>query len=148
MRIPPLAAMLATAAAMWLAARASPGLAIPVAGRAKIASLLVALGAAVAIAGVAAFRRARTTTNPLDAAAASSLVTGGIYSRTRNPMYLGFALALAGWAAWLAHPLAALGVAGFVGWMNALQIPVEERALRDLFGSHFDAYCARVRRWI
>lgn len=148
MRIPPLAAMLATAAAMWLAARALPGLAITVPARTTAASLLVAVGAAVAIAGVAEFRRARTTIDPLDASAASSLVTGGIYSRTRNPMYLGFALALAGWAAWLGHPLAALGVAGFVGWMNARQIPLEERALRDLFGSRFDAYCARVRRWI
>ena len=148
MRMPPLAGMLATAAAMWLVARALPDLAIRIAGRTAIASLLVALGAAAAMAGVVEFRRARTTINPLDAAAASSLVTGGIYSRTRNPMYVGFALALTGWAAWLGHPLAALGVAGFVGWINALQIPLEERALRGLFGSRFDAYCARVRRWI
>jgi protein-S-isoprenylcysteine O-methyltransferase Ste14 len=147
-RVPPFGAMLATAAAMWFAGRTWPDLARDFTGRATLAALLAVLGVVVAVAGVVEFRRARTTTNPLNARAASSLVTGGIYARTRNPMYLGFALALAGWAAWLGHPLAALGVAGFVAWMNAAQIPVEERALRDLFGAPFDEYCARVRRWI
>jgi len=140
--------MLVTAVVMWLVVHAWPDLARDFAGREALAALLAALGAGVAVAGVAEFRRARTTTNPLNAAAASSLVTGGIYAWTRNPMYLGFALALAGWAAWLGHPPAVLGVAGFVFWMNAAQIPAEERALRDLFGAPFDEYCARVRRWI
>ncbi len=50
--------------------------------------------------------------------------------------------------AWLAHPVALLGVPGFVAWMNRFQIPAEERAIGALFGEEFEQYRARVRRWI
>jgi protein-S-isoprenylcysteine O-methyltransferase Ste14 len=109
---------------------------------------LFALGVAISLAGVVAFRRARTTTNPLRPDAASALVVTGIYTRTRNPMYLGFVVMLLAWCAWLAHPVALLGIPGFVLWMNRLQIPAEERAIGALFGAEFEQYCARVRRWI
>ena len=62
---------------------------------------LAALGAGVCLAGVASFRRARTTVNPLVPEQASSLVQAGIYRHTRNPMYLGFAILLVAWAALL-----------------------------------------------
>jgi protein-S-isoprenylcysteine O-methyltransferase Ste14 len=80
--------------------------------------------------------------------AASALVTGSIYRLTRNPMYLGFALVLFGWALHLAHPVALLGVPACVLWIDRMQIPREERALATLFGEEFARYCARVRRWL
>ena len=114
-----------------------------------------ALGAAVATAGVLVsvigvlqFRRARTTVNPLQPEAASSLVTGGIYRWTRNPMYLGMALALAGWGLYLGNfgALALVGV--FVMYIDRYQIDPEERALAARFGDAFAAYRRRVRRWL
>jgi protein-S-isoprenylcysteine O-methyltransferase Ste14 len=39
-----------------------------------------------------AFRRAKTTVNPLHPEKASALVTTGLYRITRNPMYVGLLL--------------------------------------------------------
>jgi protein-S-isoprenylcysteine O-methyltransferase Ste14 len=76
------------------------------------------------------------------------LVTEGPFRFTRNPMYLGFAVTLLAWSVWLAHPVTLLGIAGFVAWMNRLQIVAEERAIGALFGEEFERYRNRVRRWI
>lgn len=133
---------------MWVVANTLPALRCDFIGRRPIALGLFALGVAISLAGVIAFRRARTTTNPLRPDAASALVVTGIYTRTRNPMYLGFVVMLLAWCAWLAHPVTLLGIPGFVAWMNRFQIPAEERAIGALFGAEFERYCARVRRWI
>lgn len=147
-RFPPVAVAASFGLAMWVIARAMPVLGFDFPGRAAVALALLTLGAAISLAGVIAFRRARTTTNPLRPGAASSLVVSGIYARTRNPMYLGFAVTLLAWSAWLAHPVTLLGIAGFVAWMNRFQIAAEERAIGALFGADFERYCRRVRRWI
>ena len=147
-RIPPLAVATSFGIAMWVVASALPALRCDFIGRRPIALGLFALGVAISLAGVVAFRRARTTTNPLRPDATSALVVTGIYTRTRNPMYLGFVVILLAWCAWLAHPVALLGIPGFVAWMNRFQIPAEERAIGVLFGEEFAQYCARVRRWI
>ena len=97
---------------------------------------------------MASFRRARTTVNPLKPESASALVISGIYRHTRNPMYLGFAIILLGWCVLLGSAWAVLGVAGFVLYIGRFQIRPEERALRELFGAEFDAFCSRVRRWV
>ena len=147
-RFPPLAVAASFGIAMWVVARALPSLRCEFPGRRSIALGLFGLGVAISLAGVIAFRRARTTTNPLRPDAASALVITGIYARTRNPMYLGFVVMLLAWCAWLAHPMTLLGIPGFVAWMNRFQIPAEERAIGALFGAAFEQYCARVRRWI
>jgi protein-S-isoprenylcysteine O-methyltransferase Ste14 len=113
-----------------------------------VAILLLLAAGAIGIAGVRAFGRARTTVDPLRPEKASSLVTAGIYRRTRNPMYVALAIALLAWAVWLAHPLTLLGVAAFVAWISRFQIAPEERALHALFGAEFDRYCSEVRRWL
>ncbi len=146
--VPPVAATLGVALPMWLVARLTPALAVDLPGRLGVACLFLAAGAAVSVAGVAEFRRASTTVNPLRPEKASALVTSGAFRWTRNPMYLGLALALLGWAVYLSHPLAALGVPVFVVWMNQLQIPREERALAALFGEDFARYRSQVRRWL
>lgn len=104
-------------------------------------------GAAVALAGVAAFRRAKTTVNPLTPGA-SALVTTGIYGWTRNPMYLGMLLVLLGVGVGLGNFLSVAMAAGFIPLINQLQIRPEERFLTERFGADFDAYRSRVRRWL
>jgi protein-S-isoprenylcysteine O-methyltransferase Ste14 len=147
-RFPPVAVAALFGLVMWVAASALPLLRFDFPGRRAVAIALLVLGAAISLAGVIAFRRARTTTNPLRPGAASSLVVTGIYTRTRNPMYLGFAVVLLAWSAWLAHPVTLLGVAGFVAWMSRFQIAAEERAIGALFGEEFERYRDRVRRWL
>ena len=114
-----------------------------------VAAVIVALaGMAVGGLGILAFRRARTTVNPLKPGDASSLVSGGIYRITRNPMYLGVLLLLLGWSLYLANAVAWLGAVGFVLYMNRFQIGPEERMMGQLFGEDFRAYRSRIRRWI
>jgi protein-S-isoprenylcysteine O-methyltransferase Ste14 len=136
------------AAAMWGAARVTPSMALPRAARASAAIALAALGAGLSLAGVASFRRAKTTVNPTRPDAVSTLVTSGVYRATRNPMYLGFLLILLGWAAFLSNPLALIVAMAFVVYMNRFQIIPEERALAARFGSPFSVYRVKVRRWL
>jgi protein-S-isoprenylcysteine O-methyltransferase Ste14 len=150
-KIPPPLIDAACAALMWWLAGALPAGqwwprgAWPWGG--VVALALAALGAAVALAGVRAFGRARTTVNPLAPQNASALVTAGIYQFTRNPMYLGMLLVLTGWAVWLGHAAAFAVLPVSVGLLNQLQIKPEERILRERFGEDFVRYMAAVRRW-
>jgi protein-S-isoprenylcysteine O-methyltransferase Ste14 len=147
-RVPPPIVLGVFAAGAVFAARLWPDAAVLVPGRTLAAVLLAAAGLAVIAAGIVVFRRARTTVNPLRPDEASALVDSGVFARTRNPMYLGMALGLAALAVWLGHAAGPVMLAGFVGYITRFQIVPEERALRANFGAAFDAYAARVRRWI
>ena len=144
---PPLVAVL-IAAAMWAVSRVTPVAEIPYGLRLVGAIVLVLAGVAIAMAGVVAFHRAKTTVNPLKPEASSSLVTSGVYRITRNPMYVGMAFALVGWAAFLSSAWSLLGPAIFGLYMTRFQIIPEERVLADLFGAAFSAYQSKVRRWL
>ena len=151
-RVPPPVIDAACAALMWVLARTLPGAQLwPMGGSmvVTIAALaLAAVGGALALAGVAAFRRARTTVNPMAPERARALVTGGVYRFTRNPMYLGMLWVLAGWAVWLGNAAAWLGLPLSMALLTGLQIAPEERVLRARFGAEFERYAARVRRWL
>ncbi|GIU38097.1 isoprenylcysteine carboxylmethyltransferase family protein [Shewanella schlegeliana] len=111
-------------------------------------ALLLAFGVFCAIAGVISFNRAKTTVHPLKPETASALVTSGIYRFSRNPMYLGMALALCAWACYLGSIWSVVGIAGFLLYMYRFQIRPEERALEAIFGQEFIGYKKRVRPWI
>src|SRR5262245_39796187 len=148
LKIPPVIVWLAFGGVMFGLARVLPALTFAMPERLVIAILLAALGLAVTIAGVAAFRRKGTTVNPLDPNLSTSIVSSGVYGFSRNPMYLGFLLTLAGWSVWLANAGAVLLLLAFVAYMNVFQIQPEERILLDKFGAEYAGYMARVRRWI
>jgi len=148
LKIPPVAVGFVTAGLMGLAAWRLPSLTFILPGRAFAAGGLAVAGAVVSILGVASFRRARTTVNPMTPESATSLVTTGIYHWSRNPMYLGFLLILCGLAYYLSNALAAALLPGFVLYLTRFQIRPEEKALEARFGPEFAAYKGRVRRWI
>ena len=147
-RIPPPLVAAACALIMWACARWLPGASAQFPGQDWAAAVLLAAGVGVIAIAIAQFVRARTTVDPLHPEAATTLVDGGVFRLTRNPMYLGMATVLAAWALWLGNAGGALLVAGFVGWITRFQIAPEEHALRAHFGEAFDAYARRVRRWI
>ena len=146
--VPPPVVVAIVAAAMWLidravgAARIDSGLQTPVA-----IALLIA-GTFVMAMAVASFVAAKTTINPLKPTRASTLITGGAFRFTRNPIYLGDLLILAAVAVWLGQPANLALLAGFAWYIDRFQIRPEERALGALFGAEYAAYCARVRRWL
>ena len=147
-RVPPPAVALLTGGLMWGVAWTSPEFGFALRGREFLAGALAATGMVICGIGVAAFLRTRTTLNPMKPESSSTLVVSGLYKVTRNPMYLGMLLALAGWAFFISNVLAFLVLPGFVVYMNRFQIEPEERALASRFGDEFLRYAARVRRWI
>ena len=148
LKIPPVAVALVTGACMWLVARAAPGIEVSFPVHDVVSGMVALSGGFMALSGVVAFSRAGTTINPMKPGSSSSLVVTGIYSVTRNPMYLGVLLVLLAWAIYLANPLTVLFLPGFVWYMGRYQIEPEEQALTSLFGQKYIAYAARVRRWI
>ena len=147
LRVPPVAVVVIFAAAMTVLALATPT-EVRVPGRRFVAVAFVLAGIAVAVAGLMSFRRRRTTVNPFTPERTSALVDTGIYRFSRNPMYLGFLLALLGWCVFLASWAAACLLPAFVAYMNRFQILPEERALAERFGTRFLDYSAAVRRWL
>ena len=147
LRIPPLALVLVFAAIMAAIAYAVPA-SITIPGRRIIAGAFAFAGAVAALAGVIAFRSHKTTVNPLTPDQASTLVVIGIYRVSRNPMYLGFLLALLGWGTYLSNWACMFMQPVFVAYVNRFQIGPEERALTELFGPQFLAYAKSVRRWL
>jgi len=61
---------------------------------------------------------------------------------------VGDAVILAGWAVYLGNVIALAGVVAFVAYIDRFQIRAEERAMGELFGSVYDYFRARVRRWV
>jgi protein-S-isoprenylcysteine O-methyltransferase Ste14 len=148
LKIPPPIVALGVVVLMWLASRLAAPLEVPLAMRVTAAVILLGIGIGLAFVGVTTFRRNGTTINPHQPQTATSLVSGGIYRFTRNPMYLGFLFDLLAWAAYLSNAAALLVALGFVLYMNRFQIIPEERALASLFGDEYAAYKRRVRRWV
>jgi len=148
LKVPPPVVALFLALLMWLTPAVAGLVQTPYLARVLGAVVLVCVGQGIAIAGMIAFRRAKTTVNPVQASLASSLVTGGVFRYTRNPMYVGFLLTLLAWAVFLANPLALLWVAVDVLYITRFQIIPEERVLASLFGAEYEAYKGRVRRWV
>lgn len=77
-----------------------------------------------------------------------ALVTAGPFAHIRHPIYTGLFLMMLALAVALGHlrhllftvPLFAIG--------TAIRVREEERLLRKMFGAEYDAYAARVKRFI
>ncbi|MET3354430.1 UNVERIFIED_ORG: protein-S-isoprenylcysteine O-methyltransferase Ste14 [Xanthobacter viscosus] len=109
-------------------------------------AVVAGLGLGLDLWAIVTLHRART--NILPHRAADRLVTSGPFALSRNPIYLGNTLLLLG-----------LGMALANGWLLAAALLAalatdrlaarrEERHLAAKFGAAFDAYAARVPRWI
>lgn len=148
LKVPPPVVALLIAIGMWLLSSSLPRLAVPQAVHIGLAIVIACIGGLFSIGGSIAFRRAKTTVNPMSPSKASSLVTTGIYRITRNPMYVGLFLGLIAWATGLASPLLLLGPVVFLLYVSRFQIHPEERVLFELFGAEYSNYKAKVRRWL
>jgi protein-S-isoprenylcysteine O-methyltransferase Ste14 len=144
---PPVVVLLAVIA-MWGLSLVTSPLPIPAVVRLWAAVAFALAGIGFSIAGVASFKRAKTTVNPTKPQLTSSLVTSGVYSVTRNPMYVGLLLVLIAFAIFLSSAWAFLGPAAYFLYIARFQIAPEERALATLFGAEYAGYLTRVRRWL
>ncbi len=104
------------------------------------------LGFALAISGIAHFRKVGTAVDPT--ARARVLAASGIYAFTRNPMYLGVTVAFLGLAFALGSTWLLILSLIMPAALYKLAIAPEEAYLRRRFGADYERYCARVRRWL
>ena len=106
------------------------------------------LGGGVILIALAASEMRRQKTTIIPHKDADRLVQSGIFSRTRNPIYLGDALILLGlilyWDAVLSLPLVPI----FVWIIEKRFVIPEENRMRIKFRADFARYCQKVRRWV
>ena len=147
-KIPPPVLLLVTGAMMWFVAHSSFAVSFSVPYPLFVAIGVASIGVAIDIFAIREFRSVKTTVNPLRPENASTLVRGGIFNKSRNPMYLGMLFLLSGWAIWLGSASNIVVIVLFVPLITQLQIKPEEAALRTLFGQDYVDYCEQVGRWV
>ena len=115
--------------------------------------LALAKGLAIAILGMAItlmaehqLHRAGTTVETFGSP--TLLVFTGAFSRSRNPIYLGITVILVGVALMLNQPYGLIAAGFFLLACNFGYIPHEESRMRAEFGTDYETYMERVRRWI
>ncbi len=148
MHIPPPIVAAIAVLVLYLLARALPGLSVELPGHWGIGLVVAGLGLGVVVATFRRFVGVGTTIQPNVPEKATTLVTDGPNRVSRNPMYLGMAMIIAGLGVGWATLTTPLVLAGFVWFINVRQIVPEESALERVFGEDYLAYKARVRRWI
>ena len=111
-----------------------------------LGGMLIGGGLVLMAMAVVEFRKWKTTIIPHQEA--NALITSGIFSKSRNPIYLADAMVLAGlilrWDAVLCLPL----IPVFVWLIEKRFIVGEERRLRSKFGVAFHRYTEKTRRWV
>ncbi len=144
---PPVIAILSLLLA-WILARSAPGFECLFAARLPIAVVFVIAGLVLDVSALVVFRRANTTPNPLSPERSTSIVLGGPFRFTRNPMYLGLALMLIGFCVYLGNPMSLIALVVFVAYITRFQIMPEEHALLAKFAEPYAHYMRSVRRWL
>ena len=146
-RIPPPVVALIFGAAMCLLGRFLPFGHFDFFGRDYLIYTLIVIAIILVAAAKWQFQKFNTSSNPMNPSKATTLVTGGIYNYSRNPMYLALLLILLAWGLWLGNAFNSLLAAVFVAFMNNFQIALEEKTLASKFGKSYQQYCIHVRRW-
>ena len=114
-----------------------------------ILGILIGLeGFIIIFVSINLFRKNQTTINPFKAHETSRLITSGIYSFTRNPMYLGLSSIQVAFGIYLGAYVSIFLIPSFVIYITHKQIIYEEQILEKKFGDEYINYLKSVRRWI
>ena len=113
-----------------------------------IGGLILLLGVVTAVLATLLFKKDKTTVSPMNPEETTTLVTNGIFSITRNPMYLGLFLSISSTILFFGSWFGIIILMFFVWYINKFQIIPEEEAMEKLFGNKYSEYRQKVRRWI
>lgn len=111
-----------------------------------IGAMLIVASGAQALRASSAMKQAGTAIHP--AHPTTTIVTGGPYRYTRNPMYLSLCLLHLGIGLLLNGALAVLFLIPLALTLHFGVIRREERYLVGKFGETYIVYQRRVRRWL
>ncbi|WP_041852969.1 methyltransferase family protein [Vibrio antiquarius] len=148
LKVPPVAVFLLVILLMYGLTVLVPSLNISVPFVEVVVGGLTLLSGYMGIAGVYEFHKVKTTVNPVKPDTASSVVRTGVFSFSRNPMYMALLLLIIAIGLWWQHLSVVLCSVVFVSYINRFQIKPEERVLERLFGEEYVDYKNHVRRWI
>ena len=110
--------------------------------------LIILIGLTIIVIGVKTFHKSDTTVNPLNPKEASHLVTDGVFSYTRNPMYLGMLIIVLGVTVYNGVYIGIIILPCFIFYIKEFQIKPEEEAMQEIFADDYTDYFKRVRRWL
>ena len=111
-----------------------------------LGAVIFVLGLTITLPSARLFQQVKTNIIPYNDP--NELVTSGWFRYTRNPMYLGLVLMLAGIAVGFGELIGYVVPLLFLILMDRTFIPMEEKAMQRVFGARYDEYRGRVRRWI
>ena len=115
----------------------------------NILGILIGLeGIIIILVSIRLFRKYQTTINPFKAHETNRLITSGIYSFTRNPMYLGLSSIQVAFGIYLGAYVSIFLIPAFIIYITRKQIIYEEQVLEKEFGDEYTHYLKSVRRWI
>ena len=113
-----------------------------------IAVFILLAGLVTAFLGYLLFKKYKTTVNPINPEETTILVTTGIFSITRNPMYLGLFFVICSTVLFFGSWFGIIILIFFVWYINKFQIIPEEETMKKKFGNKYNEYKKNVRRWI
>ena len=113
-----------------------------------LSGLILFIGVSILIVSAVSFRKHQTTINPLKPEQATSLVISGVFSFSRNPMYLGMVFILISISVKFNLLGGFLITTMFALFITKFQIIPEEAAMHKLFPKEFASYKENTRRWI
>jgi protein-S-isoprenylcysteine O-methyltransferase Ste14 len=111
-----------------------------------VGAALLILGGWVALSARREFARHSQSMEPKRSI--SRIVDTGVFAISRNPLYLGIAVGLAGAALAFSNLWILVLLLPAVVACHYVLIAPEERYLRAKFGNEYTEYAARVRRWL
>ena len=91
------------------------------------------------------FKKHKTT---LKIKESSGLITEGIYSKSRNPMYIGMFILSSGISISSTNVIAVVSPLICIFIIRVFFIPKEEALMENTFGKDYLVYKKQVRRWI
>ena len=109
--------------------------------------IILALGLAMVVSMARLFGTKQTEIHTFKTP--RKLVSEGLFRYSRNPIYLGFTVALVGvWILLGGQMVSGIGVVIFFVAANFWYIPFEENNLKRTFGDEYLVYKKKVRRWL
>jgi len=108
--------------------------------------ILIVAGSGLNIWTDQIFKKYKTTVKPNEKP--SKFIDHGPFSFSRNPMYLGMAAFLFGTKIFLGSIISFIGTILFIIAMEIVFIPDEEKSMVDAFGTEYENFKAKVRKWI
>ncbi len=107
---------------------------------------IVGIGLILIVVAALMFWRQKTSVIPKQTP--KSMISGGLYRLSRNPIYLADAIILFGVCISNGSVIGLALVPIFMGIITSRFILGEEAGLRREFGAYFETYCTQTRRWI